>query len=138
MALYTYRFLNQIDQKKYVIRILKYLKHRHEKPDQTEMAMIYIIKPCFRDIVSLPRLTDEGFRVTIFRVKPNYPESSSDMTATVRAVLLVCEARMRDEHKIAGDVFIYEVSKVKSTCIYCTYSDTKLPRNLFNCTYPFY
>lgn len=69
----------------------------------------------FIDIVSLPKLTDEGFRVTIFRIKAGYPESSADISMSVRAVLLICEARMRDEHRIAGDVFIYETSHVRSS-----------------------
>lgn len=63
-----------------------------------------------RDIVVLPKLTDEGYRVTIFRIKPEYPESSADVANAVRAVLLMSDARMHDEHLIAGDVFIYEVS----------------------------
>lgn len=64
-----------------------------------------------RDIVVLPKLTDEGYRITIFRIRAEYPESSADIANTVRAVLLTSDVRMYDEHQIAGDVFIYEVSK---------------------------
>lgn len=63
-----------------------------------------------RDIVPLPKLTDEGFRVTLFRIRPGYPENAADIVDTVRAVLLVSDARMCDEKLIAGDVFIWEVS----------------------------
>ncbi|KOB78635.1 CHOp24 [Operophtera brumata] len=64
-----------------------------------------------KDILTLPKLTDEGFRVTIFRVKANYPDSSSDIAAAVRAILLISDARMNDEKMIAGDVFIYELAQ---------------------------
>lgn len=64
-----------------------------------------------RDIVVLPKLTDEGYRITIFRIRPEYPESSADVTNAVRAVLLTSDVRMFDEHQIGGDVFIYEVSR---------------------------
>lgn len=64
-----------------------------------------------RDIVVLPKLTDEGYRVTIFRIRPEYPESAADVANAVRAVLLTSDVRMFDEHQIAGDVFVYEVSK---------------------------
>ncbi|OWR54967.1 retinol-binding protein pinta-like [Danaus plexippus] len=69
----------------------------------------------FLDIVPLPKLTDEGLRVTIFRVRPNYPESSSDILAAVRAVLLICDVRLRDETLIAGDVFIWEATHVRAS-----------------------
>lgn len=79
-----------------------------------------------RDIISLPKLTDEGYRVSIFRIKPEYPESAADIAATVRAVLLVSDARMHDEKLIAGDVFIWDVS----TCTLNTYN--KLQRRRIN------
>ncbi|XP_045771122.1 alpha-tocopherol transfer protein-like [Maniola jurtina] len=69
----------------------------------------------FIDIVPLPKLTDEGLRVTIFRMRPNYPESSADIAATVRAVLLISDARMHDETLIAGDAFIWECSHMRAS-----------------------
>ncbi|KAI5634056.1 CRAL/TRIO domain-containing protein [Phthorimaea operculella] len=71
----------------------------------------------FLDVVPLPKLTDEGYRVTLFRVRPGYPESSADVAAAVRAVLLVSDARMRDEKLIAGDVFVWEVSQVRGSLV---------------------
>ncbi|CAH2259552.1 jg24269 [Pararge aegeria aegeria] len=62
----------------------------------------------FLDIVPLPKVTDEGLRVTIFRMRPNYPESSSDIATAARAILLISDARMHDETLIAGDAFIWE------------------------------
>ncbi|XP_072934443.1 alpha-tocopherol transfer protein-like [Epargyreus clarus] len=69
----------------------------------------------FMDIVTLPKLTDEGLRVTIFRVRAGYPESAADVTAAVRAILLVSDVRMHDETLIAGDVFIWEASQVRAS-----------------------
>lgn len=69
----------------------------------------------FMDIVVLPKLTDEGYRVTIFRIKPDYPESAANITNVVRAVLLMSDVRMNDEHLIAGDVFVYEISHVRGS-----------------------
>lgn len=71
----------------------------------------------FMDIVVLPKLTDEGYRITIFRIRAEYPESSADIANTVRAVLLTSDVRMYDEHQIAGDVFIYEVSNVRGSIV---------------------
>lgn len=68
----------------------------------------------------LPKLTDEGVRVTIFRIRPQYPESSADVAAAVRAVLLVSDARMRDETPILGDVFVWDVSLIISSIGYKT------------------
>lgn len=70
----------------------------------------------FRDIIVLPKLTDEGYRVTMFRIKANYPEGTTDIANTARAVLLLSDVRMHDEHLISGDVFVYEVS-YKVLCI---------------------
>ncbi|KAG7303547.1 hypothetical protein JYU34_012076 [Plutella xylostella] len=83
----------------------------YEHRSLTEPPLNDICK--FMDIVSLPLLTDEGARVTIFRIRPNYPDSSCDVAATVRAVLLLSDVRMRDEKPIAGDVFVWEVSAVR-------------------------
>ncbi|XP_014356300.2 retinol-binding protein pinta [Papilio machaon] len=69
----------------------------------------------FLDIAPLPKLTDEGLRVTIFRVRANYAESSADIAAAVRAILLVSDARMHDETLISGDVFIWETSNVRAS-----------------------
>lgn len=63
----------------------------------------------YRDIAPLPKLTDEGLRVTVFRVREGYPENSADISATVRAILLISDARMHDETLLAGDAFIWEV-----------------------------
>ncbi|KAG6446843.1 retinol-binding protein pinta [Manduca sexta] len=71
----------------------------------------------FMDIATLPKLTDDGLRVTIFRIKAGYPESSADVSAAVRAVLLISDVRMRDEVLITGDVFIYEVSQVRGSLV---------------------
>ncbi|CAB3220462.1 unnamed protein product [Arctia plantaginis] len=71
----------------------------------------------FMDIVVLPKLTDEGYRVTIFRIKAEYPEGTTDIANTARAVLLLSDARMHDEHLIAGDVFVYEVSQVRGSIV---------------------
>ncbi|KAJ0173063.1 hypothetical protein K1T71_011239 [Dendrolimus kikuchii] len=71
----------------------------------------------FMDIAVLPKLTDDGLRVTVFRIRPEYPESSADITATVRAILLISDVRMRDEDLITGDVFIYEVSQVRGSLV---------------------
>lgn len=71
----------------------------------------------FMDIVVLPKLTDEGYRVTIARMKPEYPETAADIANTVRAVILTSEVRMYDEHLIAGDVFIYELSQVRGSIV---------------------
>ncbi|XP_068623720.1 alpha-tocopherol transfer protein-like [Battus philenor] len=71
----------------------------------------------FLDIAPLPKLTDEGHRVTIFRVRPNYPEGFSDIAAVVRAILLVSDARMHDETLIAGDIFIWEGSNIRSSFV---------------------
>ncbi|XP_026740886.1 alpha-tocopherol transfer protein-like [Trichoplusia ni] len=71
----------------------------------------------FMDIVVLPKLTDEGYRVTIFRIRPEYPESAADVANAVRAVLLTSDVRMFDEHQIAGDVFVYEVSHVRGSVV---------------------
>ncbi|XP_049879158.1 alpha-tocopherol transfer protein-like [Pectinophora gossypiella] len=71
----------------------------------------------FLDMIPLPRLTDEGYRVTLFRVRSGYPESAADVAAAVRAVLLVSDARMCDERLIAGDVFIWEVSEVRGSLV---------------------
>ncbi|XP_037872374.1 alpha-tocopherol transfer protein-like [Bombyx mori] len=71
----------------------------------------------FCDIATLPKLTDEGLRITVFIIKPGYPESSADVTAAVRATLLLSDARMKDETLITGDVFIYEVSKVRGSLV---------------------
>lgn len=65
-----------------------------------------------RDVVPMPKLTDEGYRVTLFRIREGYPESSADILSAVRAVLLVSDARMHDEKLIAGDVFVWEVSLI--------------------------
>ncbi|XP_045453863.1 retinol-binding protein pinta-like [Melitaea cinxia] len=69
----------------------------------------------FLDIAPLPKLTDEGLRVTIFRVRPNYPESAADIAAAVRAILLISDVRMHDETLIAGDVFVWEASHVRAS-----------------------
>ncbi|CAH2052085.1 unnamed protein product, partial [Iphiclides podalirius] len=69
----------------------------------------------FLDIAPLPKLTDEGLRVTIFRVRAGYPESSADIAATVRAILLLSDARMHDETLLAGDVFIWEASNIRAS-----------------------
>ncbi|CAG5044224.1 unnamed protein product [Parnassius apollo] len=69
----------------------------------------------FMDIAPLPKLTDEGLRVTIFRIRENYPETSADIVAAVRAILLVSDARMHDETLLAGDVFIWEASNVRAS-----------------------
>ncbi|KAH9641470.1 hypothetical protein HF086_006086 [Spodoptera exigua] len=71
----------------------------------------------FMDIVVLPKLTDEGYRITIFRIRAEYPEGSADVANAVRAVLLTSDVRMYDEHQIAGDVFIYEVSNVRGSVV---------------------
>ncbi|XP_075983964.1 alpha-tocopherol transfer protein-like [Anticarsia gemmatalis] len=71
----------------------------------------------FMDVVVLPKLTDEGYRITIFRIKPEYPEGCADVANAVRAVLLVSDVRMHDEQLIAGDVFIYEVSQVRGSIV---------------------
>ncbi|XP_063541516.1 alpha-tocopherol transfer protein-like [Cydia strobilella] len=71
----------------------------------------------FMDIVPMPKLTDDGLRVTIFRIRPQYPESSSDIAATVRAVLLVADARMRDEKAITGDAFVWDLSSVRASLV---------------------
>nr|XP_013189581.1 unnamed protein product [Amyelois transitella] len=69
----------------------------------------------FLDIVPLPKVTDEGYRVTILRVKPSYPESAADVADAAKAILLVSDARMHDETFIAGDVFIWELSHVRGS-----------------------
>ncbi|XP_053617419.1 alpha-tocopherol transfer protein-like [Plodia interpunctella] len=71
----------------------------------------------FLDIVPLPKVTDEGYRVTIMRVRPNYPESSADIADVARAILLVSDARIHDETLIAGDVFIWEVTHVRASLV---------------------
>ncbi|KAI8442219.1 hypothetical protein MSG28_005800 [Choristoneura fumiferana] len=71
----------------------------------------------FMDILPLPKLTDEGVRVTIFRIRPQYPEGSADVAAAVRAVLLVSDARMRDETPILGDVFVWDVSAARGSLV---------------------
>ncbi|VVC88787.1 alpha-tocopherol transfer protein-like [Leptidea sinapis] len=69
----------------------------------------------YMDIAVLPKLTDEAYRVTIFRIKPGYPESAVDIAATVKATLLVSDVRMHDETLILGDVFIYECSNMRAS-----------------------
>lgn len=85
-------------EKQYVVKVL------------IQIQSVYKIKIVHRDIAVLPKLTDEGLRVTIFRIRPEYPENSADVAAAVQAILLVSDVRMRDEDLITGDVFIYEVS----------------------------
>ncbi|XP_041971529.1 alpha-tocopherol transfer protein-like [Aricia agestis] len=63
----------------------------------------------FLEIVPLPKLSDEGYRVTIFRVKPNYPDNV-DVSAVIRVILYMADVRMCEDTLIAGDVFIWEVS----------------------------
>ncbi|XP_059052351.1 retinol-binding protein pinta-like [Achroia grisella] len=67
------------------------------------------------DVVPLPKVTDEGYRVTILRIRPGYQESTADITNVVRAILLVSDARIHDETLIAGDVFIWEVSHIRAS-----------------------
>lgn len=62
-----------------------------------------------RDITPLPKLTDEALRVTVFQFRRDYPENV-DVADIVRAILLLSDARMRDECPIAGDVFVWDVS----------------------------
>ncbi|XP_045503667.1 alpha-tocopherol transfer protein-like [Colias croceus] len=69
----------------------------------------------FLDIVPLPKLTDEGLRVTIFRVRPNYPENCVDINAAVKAILTISDARLRDETLILGDVFVWEATHVRAS-----------------------
>ncbi|GBP74874.1 Alpha-tocopherol transfer protein-like [Eumeta japonica] len=71
----------------------------------------------FIQIVPLPRLTDEGLRVTVFRLLPGYPERAADVAATVKAVLLVSDARMHDEHAIAGDIFLWDVGGARGSIV---------------------
>lgn len=71
----------------------------------------------FLEVVTLPKLTDEGLRVTVFRLKQDYPDVSADIGSAVRAVLLMSDARMRDESPIAGDVFIWEVSAARGSLV---------------------
>ncbi|KAM3963786.1 alpha-tocopherol transfer protein-like [Aphomia sociella] len=69
----------------------------------------------FMDVVPLPKVTDEGYRVTILRIRQGYPESSADITNVVRAILLVSDVRIHDETFIAGDVFIWEASHIRAS-----------------------
>ncbi|KAL4711844.1 hypothetical protein ACJJTC_006013 [Scirpophaga incertulas] len=69
----------------------------------------------FLDIAPLPKVTDEGYRVTVIRVRANYADSCADIADAARAILLVSDARMHDETLIAGDVFIWEVSNVRAS-----------------------
>ncbi|CAK1541617.1 unnamed protein product [Leptosia nina] len=69
----------------------------------------------FLDIVPLPKLTDDGLRVTIFRVRSGYPESAVDISATVKAILLISDTRLFDEKVILGDAFIWEASNVRAS-----------------------
>ncbi|CAH0713761.1 unnamed protein product, partial [Brenthis ino] len=85
----------------------------YEHRSLTEPPLNEVCK--FLDIVPLPKLTDEGLRVTIFRVRPNYPESAAEINAAVRAILLICDVRLHDETLIAGDVFIWEASHVRAS-----------------------
>lgn len=69
----------------------------------------------FMDIVPLPKVTDEGYRVTLIRVRPNYPDNCADIADVSRAILLISDARMHDETLIAGDVFVWELSNVRAS-----------------------
>ncbi|KAL0818273.1 hypothetical protein ABMA28_008763 [Loxostege sticticalis] len=84
--------------------------------EYTSLSVPPLSESCkFMDVVTLPKLTDEGYRVTIGRVRPGYSDSCADITDVTRAVLLVSDVRMHDETLIAGDVFIWEVSNIRAS-----------------------
>ncbi|CAG9791431.1 unnamed protein product [Diatraea saccharalis] len=71
----------------------------------------------YMDIAPLPKVTDEGYRVTVFRLQENCFESSVEILHMVQAILLVSDIRMHDETLIAGDVFIWEISNLKPSLV---------------------
>ncbi|RVE50298.1 hypothetical protein evm_005133, partial [Chilo suppressalis] len=69
------------------------------------------------DTVPLPKVTDEGYRVTVFRIRKDYPDIDVDIVNVVQAILLISDVRMHDETLIAGDVFIWELSNMRPSVV---------------------